>query len=151
LLIVVASVLIIIRLCRFGLSRAVLYWGVWLVGIITFASVLRWQATGVRLQLPGFVLAAPAVGIAWPKQWLHSIKSKMFLLILLCAGLPALLVNYTRPLVTIPGRPRSYLVQQPVARLFATRPTFLAPYVDALGIVSQSKASQIGALFDTED
>jgi len=129
------------------------YVGVWLLGVIAFAAVLRfgnWMM--IRYHLPAFALAAPMVGLAWPQRWAPSRKKTAAILLLGLTALPALFFNQGRELVPLwRNRPLplsrdrpSYLVQSRDEKLFAQQPQLLAPYRDAVDVIVRSQASQIG-------
>jgi hypothetical protein len=121
------------------------YWGAWLIGIVIFASVIRWDPWQTRYQLPAFVLVAPAVARAWPEGWAESRKTVGLFLIMGLTALPALLLNFSRPLMPLHDRP-SYLMQSYTERLFVNQPSLLEPYRDAVDVIDRSKASQVGLI-----
>jgi hypothetical protein len=60
-------------------------------------------------------------------------------------ALPALLLNFSRPLMPLHDRP-SYLMQSYTERLFVNQPSLLEPYRDAVDVIDRSKASQVGLI-----
>jgi hypothetical protein len=66
--------------------------------ILLFCLMLKWQTWVTRLQLPGFVLAAPLLAVAIPgthKIWL----TRIMMGLLLIAATPWLFYNESRPLL----------------------------------------------------
>jgi len=73
------------------------------IGGVLFCTLLRWQPFIVRLQLPFFILAAPAAGVilaAWFGQRGLIIGTSL----LLVAALPFVICNQERPLYGNPAR-----------------------------------------------
>ena len=149
-LIAAALVLAAIRWRSTTESFPMIYCGAWLIGVVLFATILRWQPWGVRLQLPVFTIAAPFVALTWSKQWSHTKNTIALLVILLVSGAPALYFNLSRPLVPLFNTP-SYLSQQTPARLFANRRDALDAYLKATDILVRSRASQIGLVLEEDD
>jgi hypothetical protein len=128
------------------------YWGAWLAGVITFATVIRFGLWEIRYQLPAFALAAPLVATAWPQRWSRSRRTGALLLILAVTGLPVVLLDQSRelvplwrnrPLPLLRDRP-SYLATSRDDRLFVNQPQLLTPYREAVEMIIGSNASRIG-------
>jgi hypothetical protein len=134
---------------RLGTPTLLLYWCAWFAGALLFAAMLRWQPWGIRLQLSGFVLAAPIVAVVWPWQ-LRTLQTITLLTILVCSGLPGLLLNARRQLVPLPNH-RSYLSEGMLQRLFTSRPNLSGAYADALEVLARAKVSQIGLVMGGDD
>ena len=134
-------------------SMPAIYWryGVaWLAGVIAFAAVLRFGNWTIGYQLPGFALAAPLVGVAWPARWLQTRKAAVAMGLLGLSSLPALLFNPARELVPIALARPSYLAQTRDQKLFVDRPQLLAAYQNAVELIVRSDASQIGLLLASD-
>jgi hypothetical protein len=132
----------------FYASRLGPYTFAWVFGVLVYSATLRWQIWGARLQLPAFILAAPLVAMVWQDRRLYSKYTLALLLILTCSGIPALLLNFSRPLVSFQGFPPSFLAQDPIQRLFANKLGAVDSYVEAVDALTETRASQIGLVFD---
>lgn len=69
-------------------------------GFVVFCARLKWQSYGSRLHTPWFVLA-----LAWAAVMLQRLPSaacRAMLTLFALAALPGALLNYTRPLLTLP-------------------------------------------------
>jgi len=126
------------------------YWGAWLIGIIVFAAILRWNPFQTRYHLPAFVLVAPVVATAWPERWAHSRKTVALILIMGLSALPAILLNPARELIPLSRNRPSYLMQPYIERLFVNQPRLLEPYRDAVDVIVRSNASQIGLVLGVD-
>jgi hypothetical protein len=135
-----------------ALSRRLIYCAAWAAGLIVFVSLKRFALWEVRLHLPGFALAAPIVALAWPVRWSHPKASSALVVFLAIASAPALLFNKSRELVPLWWqRPypagfdsAAYLAGTRLQNLFANQPQLLQLYRDAVDVIVQSKATQIG-------
>lgn len=131
----------------------------WLGGLAIFCSLIRFSMWEVRYHLPGFAAAAPLFGLAWPPAWEATRKTTALVLALTIAALPALIFNESRTLIPLwraqfpsLGRDRpSYLSQSRLERLFANQPQMLAPYQNAIEIVTRSNATQLGIMMDRDN
>jgi len=157
-LVIVALVMTVIRWPARASPLQFYYWGAWLIGVVVFATILRWNPFQTRYHLPAFALVAPVVAMAWPQRWSHSRKTAALFLILALTGLPDLLLNQARALIPLsrdllpPGRRDrpSYLTQSSLERLFVNQPQLLAPYRDAVEVIVRSNASQIGLVLGVD-
>lgn len=149
--VIAAFVLFLLKFKKSISHTRLYYWMSWLFGAVAFAAVIRWQPWITRLQLPGFILVAPCVGLAWPRQWTSRLLAAPLLSIFVLGGLKPLFYNTSRPLLPIsPDRP-SYLTQESQKRLFANRPQLLVPYLAAVDELTRLNASQIGLLMAGDD
>jgi hypothetical protein len=104
-------------------TTEILYLASLIAGIIIFVTFLRWQPWITRLQLPLFVIAAPAVATQI-SRWLQSGKfATTITAVFLLSGLEALFFNATRPLLSS-SEASSFLAQTPAERLFANKPAW---------------------------
>jgi len=71
-----------------------------LVGFVAFAALLKWQIYSSRLQTPLFVLALAGAAVALERAPGWATRALLGLLTLI--ALPDALLNYTRPLLTLP-------------------------------------------------
>lgn len=140
-------------------ARQSIYLLAWLGGIAIFCSLIRFSMWEVRYHLPGFAAAAPLFGLAWPPAWATTKKTTALVLALVIAALPALIFNHSRTLIPLwraqfpsLGRDRpSYLAQTRLERLFVNQPQMLAPYQNAIEIVTRSNATQLGIMMDRDN
>lgn len=109
------------------------------ISFCLFCAFLKWQVFISRLQLPFFVLFSPIISIVLSR----SFKAKAVTAvpaILLCASLPWLLCNSTRPLIgkhTVFNTPRDELY-------FANRPFLLTPSVEAADFIRSRNCKDLG-------
>jgi hypothetical protein len=130
------------------------YLGAWLIGIIVFAALLRWNPWQTRYHLPAFVLVSPLVATAWPERWSHSRTTMALFLFLGFTSLPVLFLNQSRELLPLSrNRPfpllrdrPSYLSTSAMDRLFVNQQQLLGPYRDAVETIVRSRASQVGLI-----
>jgi hypothetical protein len=114
-------------------------------GFIVFSALLKWQFYGSRLQTPLFVLA-----LAWAALELARAPvalRRVVVLLLTLAALPGALMNYTRPLVSLPeGRitPRPSILAVPRnVHYFLYMPQLGRPYRDvALKIAARVRSTR---------
>jgi hypothetical protein len=122
------------------------YWLSWIAGVLCFCAILRWQVWNVRLQLSGFLLAAPLFALALPSS--RSVTQKALLATLVYAGIFPLLLNTNHQLLPTSRLGPSYLSAEPLEQLFNARINLLEPYVAAVNALSQANAAQIGLVID---
>ncbi len=149
-ILILSALTVAVSRWRLELSSRVLYWGAWLVGLVLFAAVLRWQPWIVRLELPAFVLAGPCAALLWPSWRPGKLQQATMLMVVCCGALPALLFNYMHPLLSR-GNRASYLSQDAVQSLFASRPELANAYVELIDKILQSKAREIGLITEAND
>jgi 4-amino-4-deoxy-L-arabinose transferase-like glycosyltransferase len=116
------------------------------LGFLLFSLVLRWQPWNARLELPLFLLAAPAVATALEQVAFGSRTAVIGALLLVCS-LPWVLLNATRPLVG----PESVLATPRLAQSFAARPALLAPLTEAARAVAATGCRRIGLMIGPDD
>jgi hypothetical protein len=149
-LILAAFGIMAFRWWRHRFSAPTLYWCAWLAGVVLFAAVLRWQPWAVRLQLPGFVLAGPAVAMAFP-NWQARAMEPVALSVVLCySALSALFFNYTRSLLPFSDHP-SYLSLDAEQHLFVNQPQLLGVYTKLADKLIEAHSSQIGLITGEDD
>lgn len=155
-LVTLALIGVVIRWPTRPTRRQLAYCGAWAVGVLIFATLLRFGMWVVRYHLPGFALAAPIVALRWPPQWERGARPAAFMLLTALTSVPALMFNQGRQLVPLYrtqfpalGRDRpSYLSQTPWERLFANQLWMMQPYRDAIDVLERSNATQIGLAID---
>jgi hypothetical protein len=145
LLLIVAAAVAATATWRRRPDRA-LYFAALAAGGLLFCLVLKWQPWNARLQLPLFLLAAPAVAAtlsagsrpAWPRRAGA---------ILFVVAAPWAFLNATRPLLgseSILRVPRLDLA-------FAARPDLEAPLLQAGDAISGRNCSQVGLEIGPDD
>lgn len=115
-------------------------------GFLLFCLMLKWQLWITRLQLPGFVLAAPLIAVALPGVDRARITAA-FTLLLCITAVPWLFYNASRPLLgawSIIGSERDALY-------FANNPELL-PYYDqaATMVVNNPYCMQLAVYGDCD-
>lgn len=115
-------------------------------GFVIFCAQLKWQSYHSRLHTPLFVLA-----LAWVAVWLERLPlaaRRGVLVVLTLAALPGALLNYTRPLVTLPDRaitPRPSILATPRnLGYFMYDPVLARPYVDVAKRIASSGCADVG-------
>jgi hypothetical protein len=139
-------------------ARQLIYCAAWAAGILVFAGLIRFGLWEVRYHLPGFVLSAPIVATRWPDRWSRGNAAAVPMLVLALASIPVLVFNQSHELVPLwrtqfpsLGRDRpSYLTQTPLERLFANQLWMIEPYRDAIDVIAESDAAQIGLILDKD-
>jgi 4-amino-4-deoxy-L-arabinose transferase-like glycosyltransferase len=113
---------------------------------VVFSTVLKWQPYHSRLQTPLF-----ALGLAWAAVELERISrggSRVVLLLLSLAALPQALLNYTRPLIALPGHPltpRPRIGSLPRAlQYFMIWPHLANPFIDVSLKIAESGCNDVG-------
>lgn len=108
-----------------------------MAGLLLFCMLLKWQPWGVRLLLPFFVLASPAVAVSMPfasRKWITG----SIMAILLIGATPWILKNELRPLTgewTILNTDREHLY-------FTSNPTVAQYYFELAGIIAYRVSCQ---------
>ena len=115
-----------------------------LVGFTAFCALLRWQVYDSRLQTPLFVL-----GLAWAAVTLEGIPARVIrigLVLLTLIALPYALLNYTRPLLTLPAvTPRPSVLSVPRnLHYFLYEPSLGRAYFDAAVHIVDSGCNDVG-------
>ncbi|MFN2386798.1 MAG: ArnT family glycosyltransferase [Thermoanaerobaculia bacterium] len=105
---------------------ALLYAAACAAAFLLFCLVLKWQPWHARLHLPGFLLAAPLVGLAWS---LRPALGRGIGAVLVLVALPALLVSPTRPLLG----PDNVFETPRIEQYFASRPDLKEPFLERAG------------------
>jgi 4-amino-4-deoxy-L-arabinose transferase-like glycosyltransferase len=128
------------------LSQSRLYLLSLTTAIMLFCLMLKWQPWVTRLQLPGFVLAAPLAAIAMPapnRQWV----SRAIAGLLLIAAIPWLFYNQSRPLIgewSIIGAERDTLY-------FANNRELLPHFDRAASLIAATPGCSQVAIYGAED
>lgn len=140
---------ILLRLRRPSPNRLAL---LTLVSLIVFSATVKFHPTGVRYQVPFFGLCAVAVGLAASEVDRPSLK-RWGVLVLLLAGLPWIVLNRTRPLVS--WRPRTSVDSVFVASrwdlMFANWRERRDPTRASVEAVLASTCREVGLRIDSHD
>lgn len=159
-IILLASSLLLFKLWRGQISRLVLtYWCAWFAGVVMFSMVFNWLIWNVRPTLPGFILAGPAVAMLWPGWGLNSLQMIVAVSLLAYNAWSPLLTNFARPLIAykLPinhgglfryQEERSFLDKTRMERLFVMQRHRLKSYQQAVEVLGQTKARNIGLIVD---
>jgi hypothetical protein len=115
-------------------------------GFIAFSTLLKWQIYNGRLQTPLFVL-----GLGWAAVELERVPvavRRILLTILFLAALPAALLNYTRPLLSLPRlavTPRPSVLSVPRnLHYFMYAPNLAYGYRDVALRIGRSECTDVG-------
>ena len=115
-------------------------------GFIAFSTLLKWQIYNGRLQTPLFVL-----GLGWAAVELERVPvtlRRVLLTILFLAALPAALLNYTRPLLSLPRlavTPRPSVLSVPRnLHYFMYTPNLAYGYRDVALRIGRSECTDVG-------
>jgi hypothetical protein len=138
--------------CLFALFRwrldavSLAFLGALVAGIVAFAALFKWQFYIVRLQLP--LLALALVWAAVQLERLPAAGRRALLVILTVASLPFALLNYTRPLITLPGNavaPGPGILSVPRSlQYFYYAPHLGLPYWDVALRIARNGCTDIG-------
>jgi 4-amino-4-deoxy-L-arabinose transferase-like glycosyltransferase len=117
-----------------------------LLGFVVFCAQLKWQSYNSRLHTPWFVLA-----LAWAAVMLQRLPTparRSLLAVLALATLPNALLNYTRPLLTLPPAritPWPGILSIPRnLQYFAYRPNLAPAYLDAALRIADQECADVG-------
>jgi hypothetical protein len=111
-------------------------------GFVVFSAATRWTPYGSRYQVVLLVLAAPLVAIALASLHRHVVRA--IALVLVVAGLPALLDSWARPLLDRPAYADDlapYVAPRPESELIFARP---ADFVAVRDAVHTSGCTEVG-------
>ena len=115
------------------------------VGFAVFCAELKWQSYNSRLHTPLFVLAVSWVAVRLER--LPQAARRGLLLLLTVAALPGALLNYTRPLMSLPGgaiSPRPSLLATPrELGYFMYEPLLARPYLDIAHRIAESGCTDV--------
>ncbi len=131
------------RLFQSGLDRCrSLYPLEIILGACIFAFLLRWQPWITRLEMPFFVLMAPAVASVLPRKLNGPIVFVLFCTISFVSAIPVLLFNERRPLVG----DRSIFTVSQYETMFTQQPDFGRAYEEAMAAVRATDATELGMI-----
>jgi hypothetical protein len=115
-------------------------------GFVVFCATLKWQSYNSRLHTPMFVLA-----LAWAAVLLERLPllaRRGLLVLLTLAALPGAVLNYTRPLLTLPGgaiAPGPSILKIPrYLGYFMYEPALARPYLDVARKIAASGCTDVG-------
>jgi hypothetical protein len=126
--------------------RLAAYWSAVAAAGLLFCFVLKWQPWNARLQLPLFLLAAPAVAAALSRED-RPRQTRLASALLLAASLPWALGNATRPLL---GEASVLSVPRRV-QLFSARPGLEKPLESAARAVAALGCRRIAMEIGPDD
>ncbi len=115
-------------------------------GGFLFCAVLKWQPWNARLQLPLFLLAAPAAAAALAADESPAWTRRVAALLLLLSP-PWALLNATRPLVG----PESVLRVPRLDQYFVSRPGLERPLLSAAGRAMEPRCAAVGLEIGPDD
>lgn len=155
-LLVAAMALLVLQRRLKARSDLIRYAAAVVAGAFLFTLLLRWQPWLTRLQLPGFLLAAPIAGAALVA--LPGLVAGALRMALIAVGLVALVANETRPLLTARARETlglgiagaSSAPADPVwaadrtEQLFAAAPQWAESYRRVVGWLISQRARHVG-------
>jgi hypothetical protein len=99
-LLLIAATIVAIRWWKPD-RRMLGFLGALLFGFLVFSAQLKWQSYNSRLETPWFALALVPAALMLERSPL--VLRRVLFALLLLTVLPTALLNYTRPLLTIPG------------------------------------------------
>lgn len=117
-----------------------------LAGFVVFCAQLRWQVYDSRLQTPLFVLGLSLAAVML--EGVAAAATRIGLALLALIALPYTLLNYTRPLLTLPGgavTPRPGVLSVPRnLHYFLYDPSLGRAYFDAAVHIADSGCNDVG-------
>jgi hypothetical protein len=120
--------------------------GMLALGLVLFAAQVKWMSYNSRLHTPWFVLAL--AGGAVMLERLPAWGRRGLLALFAVAALPNALLNYTRPLLTLPQTgitPRPSVLSIPRnLEYFLYWPHLAAPYLDAALRIAERECPDVG-------
>jgi hypothetical protein len=143
--------LLLFLCCLLALTRSrdptrILFAAALIVGFVVFCASLKWQYYHSRLHTPLFALAIAwtAVEVERWKPWVR----RLLLVMLALAALPHALLNYTRPLLSLPSAritPRASLLSVPRdVQYFLYLPALGRAYWDVSRRIAGSGCEDVG-------
>jgi len=121
-----------------------------LVGFVLFSTLYKWQPWGVRLILPFFILAAPAVGVLLEGARPGWVAPAVVILLWAVALLP-LLANNARPLLPLGERRVSVFTTPRTELLFMNAPTNQDAYTEFSRWVGVVRCQELGLVMRSQD
>ena len=115
-------------------------------GYVMFCASIKWQPFNTRLDLPLFVMAAPATGLALARIARERITSIISLLLLLLIVQP-LLRNPSHPLAFR----RNIFNLDRESEYFLNRPQVAAPYIQSADFLASQQCNSIGLAMEPAD
>jgi hypothetical protein len=120
-----------------------------MVGGILFCLILSWNPYIMRLELPFFLLMAPAVGTltaaVLDRRWLIGGSA-----LLLVASLPYVLDNETRSVIAVVHAEQTD-IPKPWDAIFRDRPGLYAAYHNAVAVIRGRAAGGVGLVLGAID
>lgn len=139
---VVILLLTVLFLWKHRQRRISKYGFIWLLAVLLFPLILRWQIWHPRLHLPLFILAAPLAAAWWVSR--TRLVQKLVYLALLAWSTPFLVANESRSL-------REVLCTEREWQYFANRPDALEGYREAMDLAQDSSGSLVVGLITSGD
>ena len=115
-------------------------------GYVVFCASIKWQPFNARLDLPLFVAAAPAIGLALARIARERVTSIISLLLLLLT-VPPLLSNPSHPLI---ARSNIFNLDRE-SEYFLNRPQLAAPYIQSADFLASQQCNSIGLAMEPDD
>lgn len=113
--------------------------------IVLYCLVLRWQLWGTRLHVPVYLLALPLLGVAATTWRAATVRAVCVLMV--AAGLPAVVLNSTRSLLPARGVDGPSLLRQSRSEsLFANLPPVQASYESAADAIAKARPNGVGLI-----
>ena len=122
-----------------------------LVSFFTFTIMLKWQPWHSRLHFPFFALGI--VSLSYLVDIIPSIQKfvSRVLPLMMLLSLFVVLVNYTRPIISIPGVHKTAINDIRYRQFFSNKPELTAEYETIHTLMNASNNTTIGVELGTED
>jgi hypothetical protein len=121
-----------------------------LAGFVLFSALYKWQPWGVRLILPFFILAAPALGVLLDGARPGWVAPGVVSLLWAVALLP-LLANNARPLLPLGERRASVFSTPRTELLFMNAPANQDAYIEFSRWVGVVRCQELGLVMRSQD
>ena len=116
------------------------------VSFVAFCAVFKWQPYNSRLHTPLFALGLALAGVVMERA--SRTVQRALLAVLALAALPNALLNYTRPLLALPGHPvtptPSLLTIPRTQQYFLYWPALARPFLYAAVRIAESGCADVG-------
>jgi Dolichyl-phosphate-mannose-protein mannosyltransferase len=109
-------------------------------GYVLFCATIKWQSWHTRLDLPLFIMAAPATGLALARAVERRRVTSIISLLLLLLTVQPLLRNPSHPVVFR----RNIFNLDRESEYFLNRPELAAPYIQSADFLASQQCNSIG-------